>query len=69
MSEEKVCYTEEELAEFKEIIENKIESANKIYLYYNLKAILTILIMVQMILLQLLKLLKKGHLLCLRMRI
>ena len=29
MSEEKVCYTEAELAEFKELIEKKIESAKQ----------------------------------------
>ena len=68
MSEEKVCYTELELSEFKQIIEKKIESAKQ-DLSLLKQLILTILIMVPMILLQLLKLLKKGHLLCLRMRI
>ena len=29
MSEEKVCYTEVELSEFKELIEKKIESAKQ----------------------------------------
>ena len=29
MSEEKVCYTEAELSEFKQIIEKKIESARQ----------------------------------------
>ena len=34
MSEEKVCYTEAELSEFKQIIEKKIELKDKICLYY-----------------------------------